>query len=121
VDVERDLLVGILRLQEQQLGDDEVGDLVVDRSADEDDALLQQPGVDVEGPLATARVLDDHRDEVTGWTVETVHVGHKEHSRHGLSWFSQDPVLSSRYSQAGRGHAAGAAARRYTDSRGCYS
>jgi hypothetical protein len=37
----------------QQLGHDDVGDLVVDGRAEEDDALLQQARVDVEGPLAT--------------------------------------------------------------------
>ena len=52
VDVEVDRLVGVLGLEEQQLGDDQVGDLVVDRRAQEHDAFAQQPGVDVVGPLA---------------------------------------------------------------------
>ena len=39
IDVERDVLVGILGLQKQQLGDDQVGDLVVDGRPQEDDAL----------------------------------------------------------------------------------
>ena len=52
VDVEVDRLVGVLRLEEQQLGHDEVGDLVVDRRAEEHDPLAEQPRVDVVGTLA---------------------------------------------------------------------
>ena len=63
VDVERDVLVGVLALEVQQLCDDEVGDLVVDGRADEDDALVEQARVDVERALAASALLDDHRDE----------------------------------------------------------
>ena len=38
----------------EELGDDEVRDLVVDRRAEKDDPLVEQPRVDVEGPLAAA-------------------------------------------------------------------
>ena len=64
VDVQVDVLVGVLGLQVQQLRHDQVADLVVDRGAQEDDALLQQPRVDVERALAAARLLDDHRHQV---------------------------------------------------------
>ena len=66
VDVDRDVLVGILALQVQQLGDDEVRDLVVDRRAEEDDPLVEQPRVDVELALAARGALDDHRDQRHG-------------------------------------------------------
>ena len=56
VDVERDVLVGVLALQEQQLRDDQVGGLVVDRADQEDHALAQQARVDVVGALAAARL-----------------------------------------------------------------
>ncbi len=46
------------RLQEQQLGDDGVGHLVVDLRAEEDDAVLQQAAVDVHRPLFAAALLD---------------------------------------------------------------
>jgi hypothetical protein len=46
----------------EELCDHEVGDLVVDRSADEDDALIEQAREDVEGPLAAGGLLDHHRD-----------------------------------------------------------
>ena len=68
VDVDRDVLVGILRFQVDQLGDDEVGDLVVDRRAEEDDALVEQARIDVERALAAGGLLDDHGDQ---WTHVT--------------------------------------------------
>ena len=66
VDVEHDLLVGILALQEEKLGDDDVGDVVVDLGAEEDDAVLEQAAEDVPVALAAVRRLDDRRvrDEV---------------------------------------------------------
>jgi hypothetical protein len=42
VDVQRDVAGGVGGLQVQKLGDDEVGDLVVDRLAEEDDALVER-------------------------------------------------------------------------------
>ncbi len=64
VDVERDVTLGVLRLEVEQLGDDEVGDLVVDLLPEEHDALAQEQRVDVEGALAARRLLKhggDHR------------------------------------------------------------
>jgi hypothetical protein len=63
VDVELDVLLRVLGLEEQQLGDDQVRDVVLDRVAQEDDAVLQEPRVDVEGSLAAGARLDDHGDE----------------------------------------------------------
>ena len=63
VDVEVDVLVRVLRLQEQHLRDDEVGDLVLDVGRQEDDPLLEQPREDVERPLAAGRLLDHHRNQ----------------------------------------------------------
>jgi hypothetical protein len=48
------------------LGDDEVGHVVVDRAAEEDHALAQEPGVDVERSLAAGVLLDDDGDEGHG-------------------------------------------------------
>jgi hypothetical protein len=55
----------------QELGHDEVGDRVVDRLAEEDDALVEQPGEDVELALAARGPLDHrgdqgHRPSLTG-------------------------------------------------------
>src|SRR6202050_2796733 len=60
VDVQRDVLLGVLGLEVQQLGDDQVGDLVVHGRAQEDDPLVEQAAVDVERPLASRRLLDHH-------------------------------------------------------------
>src|SRR6185312_11592037 len=66
VDVHRDVLLRVLTLEVQQLRDDEVCDLVVDRGAEEDDALVEQSRVDVELALSARRPLDDHRDQGHG-------------------------------------------------------
>jgi hypothetical protein len=47
----------------QELGDDEVRDLVVHGRAEEDDPLVEQTAVDVERALAARRLLDDHGDQ----------------------------------------------------------
>ena len=47
----------------QQLGDDQVGDLVVDGRAEEDDSLVQQTAVDVERALASRGLLNHHWDK----------------------------------------------------------
>src|SRR3972149_3463604 len=58
-----DVLLRILALEVEELGHHEVPDVVVDRRAEEHDALLQEPGVDVERTLAAAGLLDDDGDE----------------------------------------------------------
>ena len=59
VDVQADLRLGVVVGQEQELRDDEVRALVVDRVAEEDDPVVQQPREDVVGSLAAAGLLDD--------------------------------------------------------------
>ena len=63
IDVERDLLLGIFGLQEEELGDDQVGEVVVDRAAQKDDVVLQKARVDVVRALAGAGFFDDGGDE----------------------------------------------------------
>jgi hypothetical protein len=50
-----DVLLGIGHLEEQQLGDDDVGDHVVHRRAEEDDAVHQQAGIDVVAAFSRGR------------------------------------------------------------------
>ena len=66
VDVQADVALRVLGLEVEQLGDDEVGHVVLDRVAQEDDPLLEEPAVDVVGPFAATRGLDDHRHEHRG-------------------------------------------------------
>src|SRR6201999_1772494 len=47
----------------QELGDDQVGQILGDGLAEEDDPLRQQSAVDVEGALAASGLFDDHRDQ----------------------------------------------------------
>src|SRR5205823_11247657 len=70
VDVDVDVLVRVLGGEKQQLRHDDVGDLVVDGRADEDDAVLEEPGVDIEGTLTAVGGLDDHGDEGLGTPAE---------------------------------------------------
>jgi hypothetical protein len=63
VDVEIDVLVGIIGLEEEHLRDHEVRDLVLDVGGKEDDPLLEETGEDVERPLPAGRLLDHHRNQ----------------------------------------------------------
>src|SRR5262245_63225030 len=63
VDVEEDVLVGILRLEKEELRHDQVGGHLGDRPDQEHHALLQQARVDVVSALAAPRLLDHHRDQ----------------------------------------------------------
>ena len=63
VDVNADLLVRILAVEEEQLGDHQVGDVIVDLAAEKDDAVAQQARVDVVGALAARGALDDAGNE----------------------------------------------------------
>src|SRR4029450_362414 len=67
VDVDRDVLVRVLRLQVEELRDDEIRDLIVDRRSEEDDALVEQARVDVERALAARGLLDHHRNQRAHW------------------------------------------------------
>src|SRR5262249_19573954 len=60
VDVQIDILVGILGFQIEQLGADQARDRVVDGPDQEDDALLQQQRVDIISSLAAVGLLDHH-------------------------------------------------------------
>ena len=64
VDVDVDVLLGVRHLQEEQLRNDGVCHEVIDRSSDEDDAVLEETRVDVEGPLPSSVLFDDSGDEM---------------------------------------------------------
>ena len=64
IDVELNVFLGILHLEEQELGDDQVRHAIVDRRADKDDPVLQQPGEDIHAPLPAAGVFNDKRDVI---------------------------------------------------------
>ena len=62
VDIKLDILIGVLRLKIEELGDDEARGGVVDLLAEENDAVVEQAGENVIGPLAAAGLLDNIRD-----------------------------------------------------------
>ena len=60
VDVERDVLFRIFALEKEHLGDDKIGDLIVDGGTKKDNVIAQQTGINVVGALAPARLLNHH-------------------------------------------------------------
>lgn len=60
VEVHVDGFRRILRLEEEELGNDDVGSVVRDRSIDANDSLLKQTRENVVGALPAGRVLNHH-------------------------------------------------------------
>ena len=60
VDVHMNGLLRALRLQEEQLGDDQTGQFIGDRAHHADDPLFEQPRIDIVRAFATACLLDHH-------------------------------------------------------------
>ena len=59
VDVHENILLRVLGLEEEKLGGDEAGHMILDRTRDEDDPLAQQPRINIEAALAPVGLLDD--------------------------------------------------------------
>ncbi len=66
VDVEVDVGFGVLVGQDEHLGDDQVGHGVIDGGAQDDDAILEQAGIDIHRPLFTTAPFDHDRDQWHG-------------------------------------------------------
>ncbi|MCY1453231.1 hypothetical protein D3C76_1418090 [compost metagenome] len=58
-----DILVRVLGLKEQQLGNHQVGHVVLDLADQENHPLFQQARIDIVGTLATGGLLDHHRHQ----------------------------------------------------------
>lgn len=63
VEVHVDRFGGVLGLEEEELGNDDVGGVVGDGAIDAHDSLLEEAGEDIVGALASRRVLYHHGDE----------------------------------------------------------
>src|SRR5690606_21194927 len=86
VDVHRDVLA-VLALEEQQLGDDQRGHLVLDFTGHEHDPLAQQAAENVEAALAAAGAFDHHGHERPGDRIGmelTLGAGAAEHVDHEI-------------------------------------
>ena len=70
MDVDTDIFLRVFHLEEKQLGDDGVRHGVIDCRSDENDAILQEAGVDVVGAFATARLFNDAGNEVVGLGID---------------------------------------------------
>src|SRR5690625_6142858 len=64
VDVDINVSLGILAGQEEELRNGKVGNLVVDRRADDNDVLLQQAAEDVVRPFASRGLFEDRKSVV---------------------------------------------------------
>src|SRR5579864_2842416 len=78
-----DVLVGVVGFEMHELGDDQVGGLLVDLAAEEHDPIVEQPRVDVERALAARCLLDDHRDK---WHVTLLQLAMVQPS--GCAWLA---------------------------------
>src|SRR5208337_1384243 len=64
IDVKIDLFVRVFRFQKEELGDDQVGHVIVDGRAQKDDAVLEEPGIDIISPLPPAALLHYHGNQL---------------------------------------------------------
>ena len=62
IDVKMNVLFRLRHLEEQQLGDDQVGDHVIHGRAEENNAIHQQARIDVISAFAASGLLDYHWD-----------------------------------------------------------
>src|SRR5262249_44830537 len=69
---ELNVALGIFGLQEEHLSSSEIGDVIVNGRADENDVLFEQAGIDIVGALAPAGLFHDHRHEGCGTVLRIV-------------------------------------------------
>jgi hypothetical protein len=75
VDVEADILFRVVRFQKQHLRHDGIGNVIIHPTHQEDDALAQEPRVNIERSLTAAGLFNDHRNEIEGaWILKLAHV-----------------------------------------------
>src|SRR5947208_4086232 len=67
IDIQINILGCILTLEEKQLCYSEVGNIIIDWRANEDDAFLEQARIDVHPTLTTRRRLDNIRNNYPLW------------------------------------------------------
>ena len=63
IDVERDILLWVLGLEEEELGDNEIRHIVVDGAAEKDNALFEEPRENIVGAFAHRSLFNNHWDE----------------------------------------------------------
>ena len=63
IDVELDVFLRIFAGEKQHLSNDEIGYLIIDRRAEENDVIAKQTGINVVGALAATRLLNHHGNQ----------------------------------------------------------
>ena len=63
IDIQVDIFIGIFGFEKEHLSDDQVGHIVIDRRAEEDDAVFEQAGVDIVRAFPSVRLLNDKWDQ----------------------------------------------------------
>ena len=63
IDVNVDVFLGILHLQKQQLCNNQICDVIVDRRPDKNDPILEQPRINIVTAFAPAGLFHDHRNQ----------------------------------------------------------
>src|SRR4029450_8539486 len=97
------LFLRIVCFQEQELGDHEGRHHILDRTGDEDDALLQQTREDVVGALAPVGLLDHHGDK--GIHVDINGVAHGSTCLRPAAWDRRRESAVSLENRNAFGHA----------------
>ena len=76
IDVNLNVFFRVFRLKKKHLRDSQVGDVVVNRRADKNDVLFQEPRINVVGAFAPAGLFDHHgykRGSAIIWFVRVFH------------------------------------------------
>lgn len=60
VNIKVNIFIGVLSLQEEHLGDYQVGYMVIDGAAQENNPVFEQAGIDIVSPLTPAGLLYYH-------------------------------------------------------------
>jgi hypothetical protein len=63
------VLVGVLGFQEQELRDDQIRHVILNRTNDKDHPLLEESRVNVKRALPARRLLDHHRHQAESLRV----------------------------------------------------
>ncbi|CDN42670.1 hypothetical protein BN871_BS_00270 [Paenibacillus sp. P22] len=64
VDVQVDILLRIVSRKEEQLGDDGIGDVIVDGAAKKDNPVLEETGIDIVRSFTAVCLFDYDRDQI---------------------------------------------------------
>src|SRR4030043_150292 len=108
-----DLPIRVFRLQKEHLGNDQIGHLIIDGRAQKDNALLEEPGINVIGPLTPAALLHyngNQRHAIPSPRPQPRPPGPELFGRGPIriSWFFHPATGAVKRRKAGAPHKAGA-------------